>query len=63
MLGARETGGVTVLVSHRFSTIRTADLIVVIDGRRVRESGPHEELISRGGLYAELFRLQAQAYS
>ena len=52
----------TVLVSHRFSTVRMADLIVVIEGGRVRETGGHEELIAAGGLYAELYELQARAY-
>ena len=56
-------GGVTVLVSHRFSTVRMADLIVVLDGGRVREAGSHEELMDRAGLYAELYSLQASAYS
>ncbi len=55
-------GRVTVLVSHRFSTVRMADLIIVMDGARVVESGRHEELIARGGQYAELFAIQAGAY-
>jgi ATP-binding cassette subfamily B protein len=55
-------GTVTVLVSHRFSTVRMADLIVVLDGGRVRESGNHAELVAAGGLYAELYQLQSQAY-
>ena len=59
---AARTGCVTVLVSHRFSTVRNADLIVVIDGGRVVEAGSHAELMQRGGLYAELFELQARAY-
>jgi ATP-binding cassette, subfamily B, bacterial len=61
---ARHTsvGGVTILVSHRFSTVRMADLIVVLDGSRLVELGGHEELIRRGGLYAELFGIQATAY-
>jgi len=57
------TGRVTVLVSHRFSTVRMADLIVVMDGARVVESGTHEALIAKQGAYAELFALQAAAYS
>lgn len=57
-----ETGAITVLVSHRFSTVRSADLIVVLDGGRVTESGSHAELMSMDGLYAELFSLQARAY-
>src|SRR5699024_3101877 len=59
---ARETGAVTVLVSHRFSTVRLADLIVVVAGGRVAEVGSHTELLARGGRYAELFDLQAKAY-
>ncbi|MDP9352844.1 MAG: ATP-binding cassette domain-containing protein, partial [Chloroflexota bacterium] len=59
---AASSGTVTVLVSHRFSTVRMADLIVVLDDGRVREVGSHEELIARGGLYAELYELQARAY-
>jgi ATP-binding cassette subfamily B protein len=61
-LGAAH-GTITLLVSHRFSTVRTADLIVVIDGGRVVESGSHEQLIAAGGQYAELFQLQARAYA
>ena len=57
-----DTGRVTVLVSHRFSTVRMADLIVVMDGSRVAEFGTHEELMARDGQYAELFRIQAAAY-
>jgi ATP-binding cassette subfamily B protein len=56
------TGRVTVLVSHRFSTVRMADLIVVMDGSRVVEFGSHEDLMARDGQYAELFRIQAAAY-
>ena len=56
------TGRITLLVSHRFSTVRMADLIVVMDGARVVEVGAHDELVARGGPYAELFTLQATAY-
>ena len=56
------TGRITVLVSHRFSTVRMADLIVVLDGARVAEVGSHEELMARGGQYAELYAIQAAAY-
>ncbi|HXM54475.1 MAG TPA: ABC transporter ATP-binding protein, partial [Candidatus Dormibacteraeota bacterium] len=55
-------GRVTVLVSHRFSTVRMADLIVVLDGARVAEVGSHEALMAKGGLYAELYGIQARAY-
>jgi ATP-binding cassette subfamily B protein len=54
--------GITVLVSHRFSTVRMADFIVVLDGSRMVESGSHEELMARGGQYAELYNIQASAY-
>ena len=59
---ATEAGAVTVLVSHRFTTVRMADLIVVLDDGRVTEQGTHEELTAAGGTYAELYRLQEQAY-
>ena len=59
---AVETGGITVLVSHRFSTVRMADLIVVVGDGHVVESGSHDELMARGGVYAELYELQARAY-
>ena len=50
------------LISHRFSSVRSADRIYVLDGGRVAESGSHEELMALGGRYAELFALQASAY-
>lgn len=56
------SGRITVLVSHRFSTVRMAELIVVMDGARVAEVGSHDELLARDGQYAELYRLQAAAY-
>jgi ATP-binding cassette subfamily B protein len=56
------TGGITVLVSHRFSTVRSADLIVVLDGGRIAEQGSHDDLVALGGQYAQLFELQARAY-
>jgi ATP-binding cassette, subfamily B, bacterial len=55
-------GRITILVSHRFSTVRMADLIVVLDGARVVEVGSHEELVAKGGPYAELYGIQAAAY-
>jgi ATP-binding cassette subfamily B protein len=57
-----EHGRITILVSHRFSTVRMADLIVVLDGARVAEVGTHDELLARGGPYAELYGIQAAAY-
>jgi ABC-type multidrug transport system fused ATPase/permease subunit len=59
---AATTGGVTLLVSHRFSTVRMADLIVVLAGGRLVEQGSHDALMAAGGLYAELYELQARAY-
>jgi ATP-binding cassette subfamily B protein len=50
------------LISHRFSTVRSADRIYVLSSGRVEESGTHEELIAAAGLYAELFSLQALPY-
>ncbi len=58
----RVDGGITVLVSHRFSTVRMADLIVVLDGARLVEMGSHEELMAKRGQYAELYNIQAAAY-
>jgi ATP-binding cassette subfamily B protein len=60
---AEATGGIAIFVSHRFSTVRMADRIVVIDGGRVAEQGTHAELVAHGGIYAELFALQASAYA
>jgi ATP-binding cassette subfamily B protein len=59
---ANNHGRITILISHRFSTVRMADLIVVLDGARVVETGTHDELMSRGGSYAELYSIQADAY-
>ena len=57
-----QSGRITVLVSHRFSTVRMADLIVVLDGARLVEVGSHAELMAHGGQYAELYGIQAAAY-
>jgi ATP-binding cassette, subfamily B, bacterial len=59
---AHAAGAITVLVSHRFSTVRMADLILVAAGGKIVEHGSHAELIALGGLYAELYGLQASAY-
>jgi ATP-binding cassette, subfamily B, bacterial len=53
---------ITVIVSHRFTTVRDADLIVVLDGGRIVELGTHTELIARRGHYAEMYALHAAAY-
>jgi len=53
---------IVILISHRFSTVRQADVIVVLDQGRVIEQGTHEELMREGGSYARLFELQARAY-
>jgi ATP-binding cassette subfamily B protein len=55
-------GRITLLVSHRFSTVRMADLIVVLDGARLVEFGTHDELMAHGGQYSELYNIQAAAY-
>jgi ATP-binding cassette subfamily B protein len=59
---AAASGAITLLISHRFSTVRMADLILVISGGRIVERGTHANLLVAGGLYAELYGLQASAY-
>ena len=59
---AEANGAITVLVSHRFSTVRMADLILVVNDGRIVEAGSHQELMAKDGLYAELYNLQARAY-
>ena len=55
-------GRTALLISHRFSTVRMADHIVVIEDGRVTESGSHEELLALGGRYADLYEMQASRY-
>lgn len=55
-------GKTVIIISHRFSTVRNADRIIVIDDGKIVEQGTHEELLKHGGKYAEGFRLQAEGY-
>ena len=57
-----EAGRILILVSHRFSTVRMADLIVVLDGAHLREVGTHEQLMAAAGTYAALYETQAASY-
>lgn len=50
------------LISHRFSTVRLADYIYVLEGGRLAESGTHDELMHQGGQYAQLYEIQAASY-
>ena len=52
------TGRTSLVIAHRLSTVRDADLILVMDQGRIVERGTHDELLLRGGLYAELYRTQ-----
>jgi ATP-binding cassette subfamily B protein len=58
----RQSGTITLLVSHRFSTVGMADLIVVLDDGKVAEHGSHQELMALGGTYATLYELQSRGY-
>jgi ATP-binding cassette subfamily B protein len=60
--GNATAGRITLLVSHRFSTVRMADLIVVLDGAKLVEVGTHDDLMADGGVYADLYSIQAAAY-
>jgi ATP-binding cassette subfamily B protein len=55
-------GKTAVLISHRFSTVRMADRILVLNGGEMEEIGSHEELLEKKGRYADLFLLQAKGY-
>ncbi|MDQ2716777.1 MAG: hypothetical protein M3Z08_17865 [Chloroflexota bacterium] len=55
-------GRTAIFISHRFSTVRLADCILVLENGRIIEQGSHEELLELNGHYAELFNLQAAAY-
>ena len=59
---ARDRGAITVLISHRFSTVRMADLIVVLADGAIAEAGSHSELLALNKTYAELYQLQAERY-
>lgn len=59
----RAAGTITVIVSHRFSTVAGADLILVMDDGRLVEAGSHDELLAAGGHYAELYGIQSAAYA
>jgi ATP-binding cassette, subfamily B, bacterial len=61
-LRAQAQGRITVIISHRFSTVRLADRIVVLDGGMITESGDHDALMALGGTYAAMFSLQARGY-
>jgi ATP-binding cassette subfamily B protein len=55
-------GRTVFFISHRFSTVRMADRIFILRDGKIIESGSHQELVEAGGVYAELFSMQAQHY-
>ena len=55
-------GKTSIIISHRFSTVRQADRILVLEEGKVLEMGTHEQLMEKAGLYSELFQLQAEGY-
>lgn len=61
-VGLKRVVDLTILVSHRFSTVRSADVIVVVGNGKLSEIGDHAALVALGGTYAELYELQARGY-
>ena len=59
----KQQGKSTIIISHRFSTVRKAKQIIVLDKGHIVESGTHDELIAKNGTYAEMFKLQAEGYN
>ena len=60
---SNQKGKTTLIISHRFSTVRKAKNIIVLDKGKVIESGTHEELIANNGMYKEMFEVQAEGYN
>ena len=59
----KQKGKTTLIISHRFSTVRKAEKIIVLDHGKIVESGTHDDLIAKNGLYKEMFELQAEGYN
>lgn len=55
-------GKTSLLISHRFSTVRMANMIAVLDKGKIIEYGPHDDLLGLGGIYARLYKQQAERY-